>query len=93
MVVRNDKGEIVLLASWLADCNLASDAELEAILLATMFEKDERWNNVEWFLDDAALINEINVGGKLEEWHSRYKSIQIKEKSSITIGALLGTID
>lgn len=66
MIARNDKSELVLLASKNLLCDSAFMAELESLDWATGINEIKSWCNVVWSLYATLVIIKVNSGNDLE---------------------------
>lgn len=60
MVVRNEKGELIMLKSKIMECTSVLAAEMEAMVWGASIATSEGWRDVIWSSDSTTLMREIN---------------------------------
>lgn len=80
MVVRNDEGRLVFIASLWGEETEPTKAELEALVWAARLAGENGWECVDWKFDAQAVVNEIR---SLEDpcgWETGYLILSARRR-------------
>ena len=72
LVVRDEQGRVVFLASQLESAENAMVAELKALVWALQIAKERSWQQVVWSSDAKTIVDEVLASYEPCGWESRY---------------------
>lgn len=82
LILRNDKGDILQIASSIIDCESVLEAEVKAIGMETTMAEELRWNNLIFSSNSKISVNIINSKGDPKGWGIKMEVMQIKSRFS-----------
>lgn len=88
MVIRNPKGNILFLATKLANYSSPYLAKLRALAWAVNYTKICSWENVSWVMDALNVVNHVKSKATPSGWDSTELLLQIRDyfaNASLTI--------
>lgn len=59
MLVRNNAGKLLYLATTIMACNLAYAANVKALAWASVLAKEAGWRNVIWSMDAKEVVSKV----------------------------------
>ncbi|KAF3456757.1 hypothetical protein FNV43_RR01411 [Rhamnella rubrinervis] len=79
VVMRDEKGRVLYLASYLTNAGSSLEAELKALEWALELAVEKEWNKVIWSSDAQAAVNEVKSVSDPCSWDTRYLVLNCRD--------------